>query len=115
MALCLIFIPDSSGAVSVSFTTVLGIYLGLDIAGMIAKTASLPKGEYKALNIYKYVITSLSLFILIIISLIVKDRSDVRTALTSYISAIMIIIACLLGGLEGNNIATDNEGKQNER
>ena len=41
MALCLCFIPDSAGAVSVSYITVLGLYLGLDVAGMITKTAKM--------------------------------------------------------------------------
>lgn len=106
MVLCLLFVPESSGAVSVSYIAVLGIYLGLDVAGMIAKTAEMPKGEYKSLSIHKYVISALCLAVNIAISVALRSRADMSTALTSFISAVMIVIGCVLGGLEGNKIAT---------
>lgn len=106
MVLCLLFVPESSGAVSVSYIAVLGIYLGLDVAGMIAKTAEMPKGEYKSLSIHKYVISALCLAVNIAISVSLRGRADMSTALTSFISAVMIVIGCVLGGLEGNKIAT---------
>lgn len=111
MGICLLVIPESSGAVSVSYIAVLGVYLGLDIAGMIAKTASLPSGEFKPLNIHKYIVTSICLGILIIITLFVDDKRSVSTAITTYISSIMIILTCLIGGLEGNKIATLKNGE----
>lgn len=114
MALCLVLIPVSSGNVSVSYITVLGIYLGLDIAGMITKTANMNKGEYKSLNVHKYVISSVCLVVNIIIATFVKGKTDVSVALTSFISAAMIIIGCIIGGLEGNKIAT-NFGKEENK
>lgn len=111
MALCLILIPASSGSVSVSYIAVLGIYLGLDIAGMITKTANMNKGEYKSLNVHKYVIASVCLVSNIVISIFVKEKADISVALTSFISAALIIIGCIIGGLEGNKIAT-NFGKE---
>lgn len=106
MACCLLFIPQTSGPVSITFITVLGIYLGLDIAGMITKTSQLPKGEYKKISVHKYIISTICLMILVVLSLVMKDKADMNTALTSFCSATMIICGCLLGGLEGNKIAT---------
>lgn len=110
MGVCLIVIPEVSGSVSITYTTVLSIYLGLDVASMISKTMTLKKGDFEKMNTYKYVISGICLISLVIISLFVKNRADVSTALTSFISASMILIACIIGGLEGNKIAT-NSGK----
>ena len=112
MECCLIFVPESSGAVSMTFTAALGIYLGLDVAGMIAKTTALPKGEFKSLNTYKYIISAVCLVVLTVTSILLRDKSDVTTAMTAFISSAMIIITCLIGGLEGNNIATESGEKK---
>lgn len=110
MALCLLFTPEASGSVSITYTTVVGIYLGLDIAAMIAKTSTLKKGNFEALNVYKYVLCSVCLSVLTVIALIVKDESNVETAITSFITSAMIVIGCIIGGLEGNKIATGIDG-----
>lgn len=106
MALCLLFIPESSGTVSISYITVLGLYLGLDIAGMITKTSQMSKGEYQALNVHKYVISTIGLTVNIIIAIAMHSSADITTALTSFVSAVMIILGCIIGGLEGNRIAS---------
>lgn len=110
MALCLMFTPEASGSVSITYTTVVGIYLGLDIAAMITKTSTLKKGNFESLNVYKYVLCSVCLSVLTIVALIVKDESDVTTAITSFITSAMIVIGCIIGGLEGNKIATGIDG-----
>ncbi|MBQ0111949.1 MAG: hypothetical protein KBT03_02355 [Bacteroidales bacterium] len=107
MESCLLFVPESSGAVSVAFLSIIGVYLGLDVAGMISKTSELPKGQFKELNTYKYIITGCCLIVLTVTSILIRDKVDVSMALTSFISSMMIILTCLIGGLEGNNIATD--------
>lgn len=110
MALCLLFSPEASGSVSISYTAVLGIYLGLDIASMIAKTTTLKKGDYETLNVYKYVLSAVCLVVLIVVAIIVKGKYDVTTAMTSFLTSSMIIIGCIIGGLEGNKIATGVDG-----
>lgn len=110
MALCLIFVPESSGTVSISFTTVTGLYLGLDIASMITKTTTLKKGSFEKLNVYKYVLVSICLAVLIVIAIFVNEVPEVNTAITSFLTSAMIVIGCIIGGLEGNKIATDANG-----
>lgn len=109
MGACLWFVPESSGAVSVVYITALGVYLGLDIAGMIAKTAALPEGRFKSFNIHKYVTAAACLLFLIGTCAAVRhfeNPPDISTAMTSFLSAVMILFTCILGGLEGNKIAT---------
>lgn len=106
-ALCLIFVPEASGPVSVTYTSVLGFYLGLDVAEMITSSASMKKGEYAKLHTHKYIISLICVMSLIIIYLFLKDKSNLTTAITSFISASLILIGCLIGGLEGNKIATN--------
>lgn len=110
MALCLLFTPEASGSVSITYTTVVGIYLGLDIAAMITKTSTLGKGNFEYMNVYKYVLCSVCLCVLTVIALVVKENSDVTTAITSFITSAMIVIGCIIGGLEGNKIATGIDG-----
>lgn len=109
MGACLWFVPEASGAVSVVYITALSVYLGLDIAGMIAKTAALPKGKYKSFNIHKYVVAAFCLLVLIGTCTAARhfeNPPDISTAMTSFLSAVMILFTCILGGLEGNKIAT---------
>ena len=108
MGLCLIFVPQISGTLSVTFVTVLGIYLGMDVASMIATTSRLPNGEYKEMKKHKYILSGICLAILIIITLLSWEDS-LQTALTSFLSSCMVVIGCLIGGLEGNKIATKKE------
>lgn len=111
MALTMLFIPQSSGTVSIAYTSVLGIYLSLDIAAMISRTTMLKKGDYEAMNVYKYILASICLCILICISLYMKSKGiDLNSSITSFMASAMIILGCVIGGLEGNKIATDIDG-----
>lgn len=111
MAVCLVFVPEISGSVSVAFTALISIYLGLDIASMITRTSQMKVGEFKELKTHKYVISAICLVALIIICIIKKEYEQTATSLASFLTASMIIISCLIGGLEGNKIAT---GVKNE-
>lgn len=104
MCLCLMFVPECSGIVSAAYISVLGIYLGLDLAAMISSTSELPKGEYKKLSIHKYILSSVALVIQVAMCFI--SDAEMQEAKTALISASMIILGCLIGGLEGNKIAT---------
>lgn len=106
MSVCILLIPESSGTISVTYLSVLGIYLGIDIADTIIKSSQMSKGKYKPLHKHKFVISFICLVILIICCLYV-DANIVSTALTTFISSILIIIGLIIGGLEGNKIAAN--------
>lgn len=106
MSVCILLIPESSGTISVTYLSVLGMYLGIDIADTIVKSSQMSKGKYKPLHKHKFVISFICLVILIVCCLYV-DANIVSTALTTFISSILIIIGLIIGGLEGNKIAAN--------
>lgn len=110
MSIVLNIIPQTSGPISVTYASVLSIYLGVDLADTIIKTAQMSKGQYKDMHIHKYVISLICLAALVINCVIIKNKCDVSTALTSFVSSIFIVAGILIGGLEGNKIATNIDG-----
>lgn len=111
MTLCLFFLPDVSGPVSVIFMGVLSCYLGIDVADTIIKSAAMKQGEYKNIHIHKYVISLICLLIMIVVCIDKKETADLTTVMTSLISSVMLVIGILLTGLEGNKIATNIDGE----
>lgn len=110
MGIVLNIIPQTSGPISVTYASVLSIYLGVDLADTIIKTSQMSKGQYKDLHIHKYVISLICLAALVTNCVIIKNKCDVSTALTSFVSSIFIVAGILIGGLEGNKIATNIDG-----
>ena len=110
MGIVLNIIPQTSGPISVTYASVLSIYLGVDLADTIIKTSQMSKGQYKDMHIHKYVISLICLAALVINCVIIKNKCDVSTALTSFVSSIFIVAGILIGGLEGNKIATNIDG-----
>lgn len=110
MSLCLIYLPNISGPVSVTFIGVLSCYLGIDIADTIIKSSSMEQGKYKDIHKHKYVISLICLTIMIGICIYMKQTVDITTAMTSLVSSVLIVIGILLAGLEGNKIAANIDG-----
>lgn len=111
VALCLVFIPNQAGTVSVVFISVLSIYLGVDIADTIVKSAKMGKGDYKPIHKHKYIVSSVCLVGLIITSSIVGKTHNVDSAMASFISSCLATIGMLIGALEGNKIAANHDGE----
>lgn len=109
MIACLVFVPETSTAVSVAYVAVLSLYLGLDVAEMIVSTSKLKAGEFKALKTHKYILSGACL-VTCVITCGVRWSSALNTTMTTLLSAIMVILACAIGGLEGNKIATKTDG-----
>jgi len=106
------FIKDTSSAsaIAVTFTGIVGVFIGLDIALMIKKTSSMPTG-YKEINTQRYVaglvIFSVLLIEAFIISAMYSRNCD--TLYTSFGMGFLIIIGGLISGVEGNKIATQSD------
>ena len=103
-----ILVPGIAGSVAVFYVSILTSFLGLDIWGMIKTTAILPPGEYKELKVHRYVICACSYIILIGTGYFVSATKNVDMAqmYNVFVSAVFVLIAMLIGGLEGNKIAT---------
>lgn len=110
MVACLVYARESANTVSLAYLSVTGIYLGLDIAEMITSTARMKKGDFKKIAIHKYVISA-SCFAVCIITCMIVYTPELSSTMTTYISALLFIIGCVIGGLEGNKIATKNDGE----
>lgn len=105
VGLCILQMPQCVTPISFVYLSIISVYLGLDVAEMITSTASMKKGEYKEIASHKYIISLICLLFLIGLCALVHAM-ELQTALTTFISAILVVIGCLIGGLEGNKIAT---------
>lgn len=110
MTLCLIYLPNVSGPVSITFVGVLSCYLGIDVADTIIKSSEMEQGKYKDIHKHKYVISLICLSVMIGVCMFIPDKTMVNTALTSLISSVLIVIGILIAGLEGNKIAANIDG-----
>jgi hypothetical protein len=111
----LFFAKDSTVIIplSITFTSIVGVFLGIDIAVMIKKTSALPEGDYKAINKPRYII-SLLIFALLIaeaifMSAVYKRNCDALYA--SFGMGFLIVIGGLVAGIEGNKMVTTGKEK----
>ena len=114
-AAMLFFVADSTVTVSLSitFTSIVGVFLGIDIAVMIKKTSALPEGHFKEINKTRYII-SLIIFALLIAEAISLSAIFTRNCDSLYASfgmGFLIVIGGLVAGIEGNKMVTT--GKEN--
>jgi hypothetical protein len=109
----LFFVEDSAVVVSLSitFTSIVGVFLGIDIAEMIKKTSVLPVGEFKKINKPRY-ITSLVIFGLLIAEaffLAANFGRNCDALFASFGLGFLIVIGGIIAGIEGNKVATCNK------
>ena len=103
-------------AIAGSFTGVVGIFLGLDILTMIHKTREMRAGLYKAMNVHRYVI-SLCVFAVLLTEAFVISATFGREMNQLYLCfgvGILIVIGGLVGGIEANKMATNEDGEATE-
>lgn len=105
--------PGVADTVSIFYVSILGAYLGLDVWGMIKSTSLMPPGEYKDMKISRYIVCALSYAVLVVLGYIQSGRTgvDMSAMYSVFVSAVFILIGLLIGGLEGNKIATGNGGE----
>lgn len=106
--------PSICDDVSIFYVSILTTYLGLDVWNMIKSTSLLPPGEYKEIKINRYVLCVSSYLLMIAFGMIQSKRTgiDFNAMFTVFISAIFLLISLLIGGLEGNKIATGKSGSK---
>lgn len=91
-----------------SFFIVVNAFLGVDLASMIKESKSLPKTEYKAMHLYRYILSlvlMLGLFVLVIYR---KESAGIESviAMSAFSGGAMLIIGMIITGLEANKIAS---------
>lgn len=101
-------------AISGTFTAVLGIFLGVDLATMIHKTKELKSGDYKKINIHRYVL-SICIFAFLLLEAFIlsgKYEREVNSLYLCFGVGFLVVIGGLISGIEGNKIATDEGPKE---
>lgn len=111
LGLVIYFAPDISGTVVIFYVSILTGYIGLDVVNMIKSTSLLPPGEFKPVKTYRYVFCFVVFFIEIIVGVITQHIKQVNMngLYTVLVSAIFLLAALLIGGLEGNKFAIKNK------
>lgn len=103
------FIKDSgsASAIAVTFTAIVGTFVGLDIAGMVKKTKAMPEG-YKPINSHRYIAGLIIFSALLVESFIISGffNRNCDSLYTSFGMGFLVIIGGLIAGIEGNKIAT---------
>ena len=90
------------------FTCVMGIFLGTDIATMILKTKSMQKGDYKEINMHRYVIALFVFCFLLNEALVLakKQGRDMNSLYLCHGVGVLVVLGGLISGIEGNKAAT---------
>lgn len=110
MAGVIFICPSVADSVAIFYVSILSTYLGLDVWNMIKSTSLLPPGEFKPVKKWRYIVCALSYMVLIAFGYwqSVKTGIDLSAMYNTFLSAVFLLIAILIGGLEGNKIATSN-------
>jgi peptidoglycan/LPS O-acetylase OafA/YrhL len=106
-----LFVLDDVGIIdsmAASFTAVISLFLGVDLAAMIKNSAGMPKGQYQSAHTYRYIIAVVMMLILFIIALYRKESDNLAISMAAgaFGSGSIVIIGLLMSGLEGNKIAS---------
>ena len=113
--LMIFFIKDtgSAAAIAVTFTGIVGAFIGLDIALMIKKTASMPSG-YKKINKHRYIAGLVIFAALLVETFVISGMFDRNcdTLYTSFGMGFLVVIGGFIVGVEGNKIATEGHEPQ---
>jgi hypothetical protein len=109
-AAMIFFVKDGMVVTSLSmtYTGIVGIFLGVDIAVMIKKTSALPAGEFKPINKQRY-ITSLIIFALLLAEAFLISglyNRDCDSLYASFGMGFLIVVGGLMGAVEGNKLVT---------
>jgi len=106
-----LFVLDDVGIIdsmAASFTAVISLFLGVDLAAMIKNSAGMPKGKYQLAHTYRYIIAVVMMLILFGIALYRKQVDGLAISMSAgaFGSGSIVIIGLLMSGLEGNKIAS---------
>ena len=109
------FIKDSgsASAIAITFTGLVGIFIGLDITKMIQKTASMAEG-YKAINKHRYIAGAVIFAALLVETYVISGIFDRNcdALYTSFGMGFLVIIGGFFIGVEGNKFVTKNPEPQ---
>jgi membrane-bound metal-dependent hydrolase YbcI (DUF457 family) len=108
------FVKDSgsASALAATFTGLVGIFIGLDIAVMIKKTSAMPEGNFKTINRQRYIAALIIFSALLVEAFFISGfyERNCDSLYTSFGMGFLIVIGGLIAGVEGNKIVTGQQG-----
>jgi hypothetical protein len=109
------FVKDGSvvSALGTTFTGIIGVFIGLDIAVLLKKTSAMPDGYYKHINKHRYIAALIIFSFLMIETFILSGiyKREYDSLYASFGMGFLIVIGGLVAAVEGNKIVT-GETKQ---
>ena len=113
MAMFMYFVKSETvlGAISVAFVGAIGLFLGVDLRKMLKDTSSLPKGQFKRINKYRYIITLVLFAALLTEAFIIQKATEISMVgiYGSIGVGFMLVLGLLISGIEANKIKTQEE------
>jgi glucan phosphoethanolaminetransferase (alkaline phosphatase superfamily) len=95
-------------AISAAFTSIVGIFIGVDITAMIKKTSVMPIGEYQKINKHRYIAALIIFAALIVEAFVISGvyGRDCDGLYASFGMGFLVVTGGLVAGVEGNKIFT---------
>ena len=112
-AFMIFFVKDSGtvSALAATFTGIVGIFIGLDIAVMMKKTSTMQNGDFKRMNKQRYVAAFIIFGLLLLEAFFISSfyGRNCDSLYTSFGLGFLFVIGAILNGIEGNKYVTNYE------
>lgn len=103
----IILFPSIANNSSIFYVSVLGAFLGIDMANTLKTTKLLPDGEFKPLHEDRYIFSAISTFLLLVTCIIMqKNQIDLNSTVSILVSGLFSIATLYIASLEGNKFFT---------
>jgi len=106
MGVLVFFFPPIANNSALLFQTILGAFLGVDIAITLKNTNALPEGQYKMIKAGRYISAFLVNVALFVLAVIIGEqlKIDMTPSVTVFSSGCFLVIAMFMGVVEGNKL-----------
>jgi hypothetical protein len=115
MAGLIIFMPDIANTSAIFFQTIIGAFLGIDLASTIRTSQTLPEGQYKKLKNDRYIFAGVTNLILtgVSIYLVKVKKYELTTCISIFSSGVFVVLTTYIAGLESNKLVTFSDPGKN--
>ncbi len=93
---------DAANLASAGYVLVIGTFLGTDVLKMIKMTSLKPAGDFEKFKLWKYMLSLATLIPLVKLSI----NSGFSLTSGFLVMGAMVVIGCILSGLNGNKAVT---------
>lgn len=102
------FFPSVANNTAIFYQSIIAAFLGVDVAITLKTTNALPEGEFKKINVARYIYSGATSFVLFALSLILTKikKYELTPSVTVFSSGVFVTLAVLIGAFEGNKLLT---------